>query len=40
MWYRPAVKANNGEEYYEYMFVYTDDILAIGVEPQGEFSLS
>ena len=33
-WYRPAVKANNGEEYYEYMFVYTDDILAIGVNPK------
>ena len=33
-WYRPAVKAKNGEEYYEYMFVYTDDILAIGVDPK------
>ena len=33
VWYRPAVKAN-GEEYYEYMFVYTDDILAIGVNPK------
>jgi hypothetical protein len=27
VWFRPAVK-ENGEEYYEYMIVYTDDILA------------
>ena len=33
VWFRPAVKAN-GEEYYEYMFVYTDDILAISVDPK------
>ena len=33
VWFRPAVKPN-GEEYYEYMFVYTDDILAIGLKPK------
>ena len=33
VWFRPAVKPN-GEEYYEYMFVYTDDILAIGLNPK------
>ena len=33
VWYHPAKKAN-GEEYYEYLFVYTDDILAIAENPQ------
>jgi hypothetical protein len=33
VWLRPTLKAS-GEEYYEYMFVYTDDILAIGVDPK------
>jgi Reverse transcriptase (RNA-dependent DNA polymerase) len=33
VWFRPAQKSN-GEEYYEYLFVYTDDILAIGVDPK------
>ena len=32
VWFRAAVKVTN-EEYYEYLFVYTDDILAIGVNP-------
>jgi Reverse transcriptase (RNA-dependent DNA polymerase) len=33
VWFRPAVKSND-KEYYEYMFVYTDDILAIGENPK------
>jgi Reverse transcriptase (RNA-dependent DNA polymerase) len=33
VWLRAAVKAN-GEEYYEYMFVYTDDILAVSEDPK------
>jgi hypothetical protein len=33
VWFRPAQKSN-GEENYEYLFVYTDDILAIGVYPK------
>jgi hypothetical protein len=33
VWFRPAIKVN-GEEYYEYLFVYTDDILAIGEDPR------
>jgi hypothetical protein len=33
VWFRSAQKSN-GEEYYEYLFVYTDDILAIGVDPK------
>jgi hypothetical protein len=32
VWFWPAQKSN-GEEYYEYLFVYRDDILAIGVDP-------
>jgi hypothetical protein len=32
VWLRPAVK-DNKEEYYEYLLVYTDDILAIGTNP-------
>jgi hypothetical protein len=31
---KPAFKPS-GEEYYEYLFVYTDDILAVGIDPQG-----
>jgi hypothetical protein len=34
VWYRPTVKENE-EEYYKYMFVNTDDILAIRVDPNG-----
>jgi hypothetical protein len=33
VWFRPAQKSN-GEEYYKYLFVYTDDILEIGVDPK------
>jgi hypothetical protein len=33
VWYRPAIKQNK-EKYYEYLFVYTDDILEIGEEPK------
>jgi hypothetical protein len=33
VWLRPATKPN-GEDYYEYLLVYTDDILAIGIEPR------
>jgi hypothetical protein len=33
VWFLPAQKSN-GEEYYQYLFVYTDDILAIGVDPR------
>jgi hypothetical protein len=33
VWLRPAQKSN-GEEYYEYLFVYTDNILEIGVAPK------
>jgi len=33
VWFRPATKVT-GEKYYEYLFVYTDDILAIGVNPK------
>jgi hypothetical protein len=29
IWFRPAFKSSH-EEYYEYMFVYTNHILAIG----------
>jgi hypothetical protein len=32
VWFRPATKVTN-EEYYEYLFVYTDDILAVGANP-------
>jgi hypothetical protein len=32
VWYREATKVNK-EEYYEYLLVYTDDILAIGMNP-------
>ena len=33
VWLRPNVKPN-GEEYYEYVLVYVDDILAISHDPQ------
>jgi hypothetical protein len=33
VWFHPATKVT-GEEYYEYLLVYTDDILAIGVKPK------
>ena len=32
VWMRPAVK-ENGMEYYEYVLIYTDDILAISMKP-------
>ena len=31
VWFRPAVKAN-GDRYYEYILVYTDDILCLSVK--------
>jgi hypothetical protein len=33
VWLKPAIKPTQ-EEYYEYLLVYTDDILAIGVNPK------
>eukprot|EP00978_Attheya_sp_CCMP212_P009438 scaffold22328_cov61-Attheya_sp.AAC.4 len=33
VWLRPATKAN-GEEYYEYVFMYVDDILALSIDPR------
>ena len=33
VWFRPAVK-DTGEQYYEYVLVYVDDILAISMTPQ------
>ena len=33
VWFRPATKVN-GEKYYEYVLVYTDDILALSVKPK------
>jgi len=33
VWMRPAVKAD-GSKYYEYVLVYTDDILAIAMDPR------
>jgi hypothetical protein len=32
VWFRPATKVN-GEEYYDHLLVYTDNILAIGMKP-------
>ena len=32
MWLRPAIKPN-GEEYYEYVLIYVDNILAISIDP-------
>ena len=34
VWLRPGVK-DNGEEYYEYVVLYVDDILAASVDPTG-----
>jgi Reverse transcriptase (RNA-dependent DNA polymerase) len=33
VWFRPAQKAN-GERYYEYVLVYTDDMLAASMKPK------
>eukprot|EP00980_Cylindrotheca_fusiformis_P018168 scaffold5886_cov93-Cylindrotheca_fusiformis.AAC.2 len=33
VWMRPAVK-ENGDKYYEYIFVYTDDIMVISQNPK------
>jgi transposase InsO family protein len=33
VWYKPATKVT-GEKHYEYLLVYTDDILAIGTNPK------
>jgi hypothetical protein len=33
VWMRSAVKAD-GEEYYEYVLVYVDDILAVSIDPR------
>jgi hypothetical protein len=33
VWLRPSVKPG-GEEYYEYILFYVDDILAISINPQ------
>jgi hypothetical protein len=33
VWLRPAVKAD-GEEYYEYILMYVDDILCVSVDPR------
>jgi hypothetical protein len=33
VWFRAATKVTN-EEYYKYLLVYMDDILAIGIKPQ------
>ena len=32
LWLRPAIKPD-GEEYYEYVLMYVDDILAISIDP-------
>jgi Reverse transcriptase (RNA-dependent DNA polymerase) len=34
VWFRPAEKPVTKEEYYEYLLVYTDDILAISMNPK------
>ena len=34
MWLRPAIKPE-GEEYYEYVVMYVDDILEISIDPTG-----
>ena len=34
LWLRPAIKPD-GEEYYEYVLMYVDDILAISIDPTG-----
>ena len=33
VWFRPAVKAD-GTKYYEYILVYTDDILVLSTDPK------
>jgi hypothetical protein len=33
VWLRAATKAN-GEHYYEYIFVYVDDILVLSTHPE------
>ena len=33
VWRRPARKAN-GDRYYEYLFIYTDDVIAISEDPE------
>jgi hypothetical protein len=33
VWLRPAVRAD-GTKYYEYVLIYTDDILALSVDPK------
>ena len=34
MWLRPAIKPDS-EEYYEYVMMYVNDILAISIGPTG-----
>jgi hypothetical protein len=34
VWYQ-IVKKNDGEQFYEYLLVYTDDLLAVATNPQG-----
>lgn len=38
VWMRPAVKAASGEEYYEYILVYVDDLLCISEDPMRPMS--
>jgi len=33
VWYRPAIKPD-GTKYYEYILVYTDDILCLSMDPK------
>ena len=33
VWFRPSIKSN-GTDYYQYVLIYTDDILAIMEEPE------
>jgi hypothetical protein len=37
VWFRQAVKVTK-EDYYEYLLVYTDDILAIALDPNDVLS--
>ncbi len=32
-WLRPAIKSGTGDHYYEYVFIYVDDILVISMHP-------
>lgn len=34
VWLRPAINPESGDEYYEYVLMYVDDILAISMEPR------